>query len=88
MKRSNPESGATQAVYRIEVQEKLEENWSEWFGGMPVTVRSERSDLSTTTFTFTVADQSALRGILNKIWDLNLTLISVNRLEMDLVGRT
>ena len=88
MKRSNPEPGSEQAVYQIEVQGKLDENWSEWFGGMTVTVRSESSDAPITTVTCAVADQSALRGILNKIWDLHLTLISVNRLEIGLVGRT
>ena len=36
-----------------------------------------------TTLTGPVADQSALRGILSKIWDLNLTLISVRRIEAD-----
>ena len=34
-----------------------------------------------TLFTGPIADQAALRGILNKLWDLNLTLISVSRVE-------
>jgi len=34
-----------------------------------------------TILTGAVADQSALRGILNKLWDLNLILVSVNRLN-------
>jgi len=34
-----------------------------------------------TILTGAVADQAALRGILSRIWDLNLTLISVNRVD-------
>jgi hypothetical protein len=34
-----------------------------------------------TVFTGSVADQAALRGILEKVWDLNLMLISVSRVE-------
>jgi len=39
-----------------------------------------------TTLTGTVEDQSALRGILNQLWDLNLTLISVRRFSGDRGG--
>jgi hypothetical protein len=64
-----------QAVYQIKVQGKLDEKWSDWFNGMTVTLESD-----ITTLTGAVVDQAALRGILDKIWDLNLTLISVNRI--------
>jgi hypothetical protein len=62
------------AVYQIKMQGRLDESWSGWFNGMAVT-----SDGDTTTLTGAVADQSALRGILTKLWDLNLALISVTR---------
>lgn len=75
------------ARYQIKVQGRLDEKWSDWFGGMTVMVQSESNDAPITTLTGAVADQSALRGILDKIWDLNLTLISVTRtmrrVEMD-----
>ena len=64
------------AVYQIKMQGRLDESWSGWFNGMAVT-----SDGDTTTLTGAVADQSALRGILSKLWDLNLVLISVIRLS-------
>jgi hypothetical protein len=67
--------------YQIKVQGKLDEGWSDWFSGMTVTFGSGRAPI--TTLTGAVADQSALRGILSKIWDLNLTLISVRRIEAD-----
>jgi hypothetical protein len=68
----------TQAVYQISVQGKLDEDWSNWLDGM--TIAFERG---ITTLTGPVADQSALRGILGRIWDLNLTLISVTRVKVD-----
>ena len=66
------------AVYQIKVQGKLDESWSDWLSGMRITFES-----GITTVTGPVADQSALRGILSKIWDLNLMLISVTRIETD-----
>ena len=83
MKQSNPEPGSDQAAYRIKVQGRLTENWSDWFSGMTITFESD-----ITILTGAVADQAALRGILTKIWDLNLTLISVNRIEIDFKDKT
>jgi len=60
-------------IYQITVQGKLDESWSDWFDGMKITVGHDA-----TTLTGPVADQAALHGILNKIRDLNLALISVN----------
>jgi hypothetical protein len=78
MEQFNQEPGLDQAaVYQIKVQGKLDESWSDWFSGMTITFGS-----GITKLTGPVADQSALRGILSKIWDLNLTLISVTRIEI------
>ena len=88
MKQSNGNPGSDQVVYQINVQGKLDEKWSDWFGGMTVTVQSQSNDALITTLTGAVADQSALRGILTKIWDLNLTLISVDRIEVDFEDKT
>ena len=68
------------AVYQIQVQGRLDDKWVGWFSGLALTFEGD-----TTTLTGAVADQSALRGILTKLWDLNLVLISVNRLN-DLGG--
>jgi hypothetical protein len=79
MEQFNQEPGLDQAaVYQIQVQGKLDESWSDWFSGMTITFEG-----GITTLTGPVADQAALRGILSKIWDLNLTLVSVTRIEMD-----
>jgi len=88
MEQANAEPGSDQAAYQIKVQGKLDEKWSDWFGGMTVTVQSESNDAAITTLTGAVADQTTLRGILSKIWDLNLTLIYVNRIEIDFKDKT
>ena len=64
-------------VYEIQVQGQLDSRWSDWFSGLVVSV-----DDGVTTLTGPVIDQAVLRGILSKIWDLNLVLISVNPIDM------
>jgi len=72
-----------QAVYQIKVQGRLDECWSDWFNGMTITFDSESDGPTVTTLAGAVADQAKLRGMLAKIWDLNLTLMSVTRLESE-----
>jgi len=64
------------AFYHITVQGELDVDWQEWFSGMTITVAQDKDGV-VTTLKGLVADQVALRGILNKLWDLNLTVISV-----------
>jgi hypothetical protein len=63
-------------VYRIQVEGMLDENWSDWLGHMAIT----RND-GITTLTGTVVDQVALRGVLSRLWDLSMTLLSAIRIE-------
>ena len=74
------EKADERVVYRIRVQGKLDDRWSEWFSGLTITVESESPPV---TKLVGIIDQAALRGILNKIWDLNLALISVMPIEAD-----
>jgi hypothetical protein len=67
------------ALYEITVLGILDESWSDWFGDMTITVEAD-----VTTISGAVPDQSALRGILDRIWDLNLTLISARRTDIRL----
>jgi hypothetical protein len=67
------------AAYQIKVQQRLDERWADWFDGLTITFQSEGDGATITTLTGAVADQAVLRGILCKLWDLNLTLISVTR---------
>jgi hypothetical protein len=66
-------------TYQIQVRGRLDKGWSDWFRGMTVTFESAKDGSPTTTLAGLVADQAALRGILNRLWDLNLTLLSVTR---------
>ena len=51
------------ATYQIKVPGHLDESWSDWAGGMTITVEREGDDLTVTTLTGTV-DQAALQGLL------------------------
>ncbi len=69
------------AVYEIQVRGELDQGWRQWFNGLAITFSHTSDQSSVTTLTGPVADQAALRGMLCKLWDLNLTLISVRRIE-------
>jgi hypothetical protein len=64
------------ADYQIKVKGRLGSQWSDWFGGMAV-----ESEGAVTTLTGRVSDQSALHGLLIRVRDLGLPLISVKRGE-------
>jgi hypothetical protein len=66
--------------YVIRVRGQLSDQWSQWFSGLEIVV-GDKEEADVTTLQGPIRDQSALRGILNKIWDLNLDLLSVDRLE-------
>lgn len=63
------------AVYEIVVKGHLEQRWSDWFEGFVITPR----DNDETLLTGRVADQPALHGLLAKVRDLGLPLLSVKR---------
>jgi len=64
--------------YRIKLKSHIESKWSNWFEGMLI---SHEGTL--TILTGELEDQAALHGILNRIRDLNLTLISVEQIAPD-----
>ena len=68
------------ATYQIKVPEHLGESWSDWAGGMTITVDCEDDGLPITTLTGTL-DQAALHGLLRRLYSLGLPLISVNCIE-------
>jgi hypothetical protein len=65
--------------YQVQVQGWISERWANWFDGMAMTYQGTEYDSPITVLTGPVIDQAALRSLLTKIWDLNLTLISVTR---------
>lgn len=60
--------------YQIEIQGRLDDRWQEWFEGFTMT----RTADGRTILTGPIRDQSELHGVLKKINNLGLTLISVN----------
>ena len=68
---------ATSCRYRVIVGGVLDPSWSDWFDGMDITTQLTQAGQSLTVFTGTIMDQAALRGILNRLWDLNMHLLSV-----------
>jgi hypothetical protein len=63
--------------YEIRVGGLLDDCWIEWFGGLTLIRREDR----TTALAGPVADQAALYGLLERMRDLGLSLLSVNRLH-------
>jgi hypothetical protein len=61
-------------VYQIRIQGHLGQQWSDWFGGLAITLE----DSGETLLTGPVIDQAALHGLLNKVRDLGLPLVSVS----------
>ena len=66
-------------LYEIRVKGHLDQRWSEWFDGMAIT-NVENGD---TIISGSLLDQAALHSLLVKAYNLNLTLISVSRIETD-----
>jgi len=66
-------------MFQIILKGHLSENWSDWLDGLTIVHEND----GTTTLTGKIVDQAALHGLLKKIRDLGLPLISVNRLDAD-----
>ena len=76
----------SQAAYEIRVEGELDEDWVDWFDGMAIAAEKTGAGLAATTLAGPIRDQPALRGMLSKLWDLNLTLISLRRIEGSVKG--
>ena len=76
-------AAAHSVQYEIRVAGRMDPGWSDWLPGMRIGF-GEDDDLETeTVLRGFVPDQSALRGILCKLWDLGLTVDRVSRLPVD-----
>jgi hypothetical protein len=62
-------------IYQIRVKGHLGSQWKDWFGGLTVTLE----DNGETLLTGPVVDQAALHGLLRKVRDLGIPLVSVIR---------
>ena len=63
--------------YELRVVQHLDDHWAEWFGDMALTRELD----GTTTLRGPVADQAALHGLLIKVRDIGMTLISVRAID-------
>ena len=71
-------------TYEIKIKGHLEKHWNQWFEGMTLkSVENGESGQANTLITGQIPDQPALHGLLAKIRDLNLTLISVHRINSE-----
>lgn len=64
-------------VYEIKVEGQLGDQWADWFGGATITLE----DNGDTLITGPVVDQAALYGLLKKVRDLGMVLVSVKRVQ-------
>ena len=64
-------------LYEIRIEGHLHEQWADWFGGLTVTIEENGNTL----LAGPVIDQAALYGLLRKVRDLGMPLISVNRVQ-------
>ena len=65
-------------VYQIRIKGQLGRQWTDWFGGLTITLE----DNGETLLTGSVVDQAALHGVLKKVRDLGMPLISVIRVKL------
>lgn len=68
--------------YQIIVKGGLSDDWLTWMNGRVISMYQMLENRDQTILITTIIDQAALRGILNNLWDLNLTLISATQ-EME-----
>ncbi len=74
----NPKTDASQpTVYQIRLKGHLGCEWANWFAGMTIALEANGDTL----LTGSVADQAALHGLLKRVRDLGLPLVSVNPVE-------
>jgi hypothetical protein len=70
-------SSCAPKTYQITVEGAMNASWSDWLAGMDVFSWKEADGVMLTTLSGELMDQAALRGVLNRLWDLNLVVRSV-----------
>ena len=66
-------------IYEIRVQGQLDASWSDWLGGLTITPQPEGETL----LAGPIVDQAALHGILDKLYAMNLSILSVVQVRND-----
>lgn len=73
----NKKEESQSTLYQIRIKGHLSGKWDDWFAGLAVTLEKDGNTL----LTGMVSDQAALLGLIKKVRDLGLTLISVSPVE-------
>jgi hypothetical protein len=74
-----PMDSSQPKIYQIRIKDHLSREWADWFGGLTITLE----DNGDTLLTGPVIDQSALYGLLKKVRDLGMALVSVNPVQVN-----
>jgi len=75
---SDPTTNPSQPmVYQIRIKGHLSHQWTDWFEGLTITLEEDGDTL----LTGPVVDQAALHGLLKKVRDLGMPLVSVGPIE-------
>jgi hypothetical protein len=75
--KSSSQSEAAPTIYEIRIRGHLDCQWTDWFEALTITLDANGDTLVTGP----VVDQAALYGLLRKVRDLGMPLISVNRIS-------
>jgi hypothetical protein len=76
-KLNSPIDSCQPLIYQIRIKGHLGRQWTDWFEGLTITLEEDGDTLMSGP----VVDQAALHGLLKKVRDLGMTLLSVNRVE-------
>ena len=68
-------------IWRICLEGRIETSWSEWFDRMTMSHERRKDGSWLTQVTGRLRDQAALRGVITRMWDLNLRILSLDRLD-------
>jgi len=69
------------AFYNIRVEGELSEDWAVFFNSLDISTSYKDNSGPISTLKGIIKDQSALRGMVCKLWDLNLTIVEVKRID-------
>jgi len=67
----------TLTIYQIRIRGHLDSHWTDWFGNMTISLENNGD----TIVTGPVVDQAALHGLLKRVRDLGMPLISINQIK-------